>query len=82
MNKPFTFKDYIQNYTSEYTLLYKEHLSLDILPNRVCSSKTIYNLLKPQMEFNTFKQKIFRETFNEYFTIKISCSDNLDFVDR
>ena len=77
----FTFKNYIQSYTSEYTLLYIRYFSLDILPNSVCSSKIIYNLLKPEMEFNTFKQKIFRETFNEYFKLKISCKHK-DFVNR
>lgn len=71
---PFTFKNYIENYDSGYITLFKQYIPSDFLPDRVCSSKIIYNILKPELEFNSFKQKIFRETFSEYFKLKISRS--------
>lgn len=69
---PFTFKHYIENYDSGYINLFKQYIPLNSLPDRVCSSKCIYNILKPELENCTFKQKLFRETFSEYFKVKIS----------
>lgn len=69
-----SFKNYIENYDSEYITLFKQYISLNLLPNRVCSSKCIYNILRHELEFNSFKQKIFRETFSEYFRFKMGRS--------
>jgi len=68
----FTFKHYIENYDSGYINLFKQYISLDFLPDRICSSKVIFNILKDELENCTLKQKIFRETFSEYFKIKIN----------
>jgi hypothetical protein len=67
----FTFKNYIENYDSGYITLFKQYIPLNSLPDRVCSSKCIYNILRDELHLNSFKQKIFRETFSEYFRIKI-----------
>ena len=69
---PFTFKNYIENYDSGYITLFKQYIPLNSLPDRVCSSKCIYNILRDELQLNSFKQKIFRETFSEYFKLKIS----------
>ncbi len=69
-----SFKNYIENYDSEYITLFKQYISLNLLPNRVCSSKCIYNILRHELDFNSFKQKIFRETFSEYFRFKMGRS--------
>lgn len=68
----FTFKNYIENYDSGYITLFKQYIPLNSLPDRVCSSKCIYNILRDELYLNSFKQKIFRETFSEYFKLKIS----------
>lgn len=68
---PFTFKNYIENYDSGYITLFKQYISFELLPDRVCSSKCIYNILRDELQLNSFKQKIFRETFSEYFKFKI-----------
>ena len=80
----FTFKYYIQNFESDYISLFKEYLPIDNLPEYVCSSKVIYNILVPELQFNTFKQKIFRETFSEYFKLKIHTNNNnhADIINR
>jgi hypothetical protein len=72
------FKDYIENYNSEYITLFKQYIPLNLLPDRVCSSKYIYNILRNELEFNSFKQKIFRETFSEYFKVKGGYDDDID----
>ena len=88
MSTFFTFKHYIENYDSGYTTLFKQYFTLDILPNRVCSSKCIYNILLDELRFNSFKQKLFRETFSEYFKLKITSQTHLklsqekEFVNR
>lgn len=82
---PFTFKNYIENYDSGYITLFKQYIQLNLLPDRVCSSKCIYNILKDELQFNSFKQKIFRETFSEYFKLKIDLQHEkieVTFVDR
>ena len=89
---PFTFKNYLENYDSGYITLFKQYISLNLLPDRVCSSKCIYNILRDELQFNSFKQKIFRETFSEYFRFKMGRSytdiyltpryQNDEFVDR
>ena len=86
-----TFKNYIENYDSGYITLFKQYISIDLLPNRVCSSKVIYNILRNELQFNSFQQKLFRETFSEYFNIIIGRSytdfipqqqTELEFVNR
>lgn len=88
MSTSFTFKHYVENYNSGYITLFKQYFTLDILPNRVCSSKCIYNILRNELQFNSFKQKLFRETFSEYFKLKITfqsysnLSHEKEFIDR
>lgn len=80
----FTFKYYIQNFESDYISLFKQYLPIDNLPNYACSSKVIYNILVSDLQFNTFKQKIFRETFSEYFKLRIRTNNynHTDIIDR
>lgn len=68
----FTFYNYINNYNTEYTILYKTifESSLELLPEKVCSSKFIYEILKHDIENNDYKRKLFNETFCEYFRKK------------
>lgn len=75
----FTFKNYIENYDSEYITLFKQYIPSEFLPDRVCSSKYIYNILRDELGFNSFKQKIFRETFSEYFKFKLG-RNYIDFI--
>lgn len=69
---PFTFYSYIMNSHTDNTELYKTHLNntIDKLPNHVCSSKYIYELLKQDLD-TYYKSSIFRNTFMEYFKLKI-----------
>lgn len=82
----FTFKYYIENHDSGYITLFKQYFSLNTLPNRICSSKVIYNTLRDELQFNSFKQKLFREIFSEYFILKIKKHNiqeiNNEFVNR
>jgi hypothetical protein len=46
------------------------------LPNKVCSSKVIYDLLRDEYLTTYFKQTVFRSTFMEYFKWKVLYSTN------
>jgi len=70
MSTFFTFKHYIENYDSGYITLFKQYFTLDILPNRVCSSKCIYNILLDELRFNSFKQKLFRKHLANILNLK------------
>lgn len=64
----FTFYQYIQNYNTEKTTNYRFVFenSLNILPDKVCSSKVLYDILKDHIQNNDYKRKLFNETFCEY----------------
>lgn len=68
----FTFYNYINNYNTEYTTLYKTIFdnSIELLPNKICSSKILYETLKFHIENNDYKRKVFNQTFCEYFRKK------------
>jgi len=68
----FTFYYYINNYNTENTNNYRDIFknSLEFLPEKICSSKILYNILKDEIQNNDYKRKLFNETFCEYFRIK------------
>lgn len=73
----FTFESYIRNHNTENTnnfLNYFGEDTLTKLPNKVCSSKYIYDILSNDLT-NYFKQRLFRETFMEYFRWKLTQAD-------
>ena len=67
--------NYIQNKNTENTALFKEVFGscIEVLPDYTCSSKVIYETLKTHTDIhtNSMKQKVFRDTFNEYFRWKL-----------
>lgn len=67
--------NYIQIKNTENTALFKQVFvsCIDSLPDYTCSSKVIYEILKTHTDIhsNSTKQKIFRDTFNEYFRWKL-----------
>lgn len=68
-----TFHSYVRNHNTPYTNRFIDCLGeivLDKLPDRVCSSKVIYDILRPELN-SYFKQRLFRETFMEYFKWKV-----------
>lgn len=71
-----TFIQYIKKNNTENTELYKLYLcdTIDKLPNKICSSKIIYEIIKNDIKYSYFKTKIFRETFMEYFKLKLNGS--------
>jgi hypothetical protein len=48
---------------------------LDKLPDRVCSSKVIYDILRQDLD-TYFKQRVFRNAFMEYFKWKVLYSES------
>lgn len=75
----FTFYGYIRNNNTNNTHGFLEFLGEDAmnkLPNKVCSSKVIYDLLRDEYLTTYFKQRLFRETFMEYFKWKVLYSTN------
>ena len=73
-----TFYEYLRlEPQTTYSKIFKEHFDVNILPDKVCSSKFIYNLLFP-IVCDTAKQEIFKQTFSEYFKYKISLHDNIN----
>lgn len=68
-----TFYHYIRNYNTELTNLFLQRLGepiMDKLPDRVCSSKVIYETLRQDLD-TYYKQCLFRNTFMEYFKWKV-----------
>jgi hypothetical protein len=69
------FYNYIHANQTENTSVFKETFPSCIseLPNYTCSSKIIYEILKKHTDIHTnwIKQKVFRDTFNEYFRWKL-----------
>jgi hypothetical protein len=73
-----TFYSYVRNNKTELTNLFQSFLGdpvMDKLPDRVCSSKAIYDILRHDLD-TYFKQRLFRNTFMEYFKWKVlySCA--------
>ena len=66
-----TFKEYINLINTENTLLYKKHLSIDDLPDKICSSKIIHKIIKNDLQNSYYASQIFRNTFMEYFKWKL-----------
>lgn len=68
-----TFHSYVRNYNTPCTNRFIEYLgecALDKLPDKVCSSKVLYDILRQDLN-SYFKQRLFRETFMEYFKWKV-----------
>ena len=73
-----TFYGYIRNNNTNYTIKFIEFLGENAmikLPDRICSSKIIYDLLRDDLD-TYYKQRLFRETFMEYFKWKVLYSEN------
>jgi hypothetical protein len=74
MSKDYlTFYSYICNNNTELTNLFTSLLGdsvMDKLPDRVCSSKAMYKILRHDLD-TYFKQQLFQNTFMEYFKWKI-----------
>jgi|LakMenE01Jun11ns_1017448.scaffolds.fasta_scaffold9122532_2 hypothetical protein len=74
MSKDYlTFYSYVRNNKTELTNLFQSFLDDSImgkLPDRVCSSKAIYEILHNDLD-TYFKQRVFRNTFMEYFKWKV-----------
>jgi hypothetical protein len=73
MSKDYlTFYSYVHNNKTELTTSFQHFLSesIDKLPDRVCSSKVVYEILRPDLD-TYFKQQLVRNTFMEYFKWKI-----------
>lgn len=73
-----TFYSYVRNHNTDLTKLFLGFLGepvMDKLPDRVCSSKVIYDILRPDLD-TYYKQRLFRNTFMEYFKWKVlySCA--------
>jgi len=68
-----TFYSYIQTHntpsTDDFFTYIGSHV-IEKLPDRVCSSKVIYDILRNDLD-TYFKQTVFRETFIEYFKWKL-----------
>lgn len=77
-----TFYEYLNNEPeTNSSKLFKQYFDLNKLPNKVCSSKTIYNILIPHDSYdsyNTNKKEIFKQTFTEYFRYKISLCNKIE----
>lgn len=57
-----------------YTKRFIEYLGDNVvnkLPQKVCSSKVLYEILKDDLD-TYFKQSIFREAFMQYFRWKVT----------
>jgi hypothetical protein len=70
----FTFHSYIRNNRTRCTdrfISFLGEATLNKLPNKVCSSKFLYDILRQDLD-TYFKQSVFRETFMEYFKWKIT----------
>lgn len=73
-----TFHSYLKNHNTALTNLFINcfgEVILDKLPDKVCSSKIIYDILRPDLD-TYFKQELFRNSFMEYFKWKVLCNIN------
>jgi hypothetical protein len=74
MSKDYlAFYSYVRNNKTELTHLFQSLLGepvIDKLPDRVCSSKVVYEILRNDLD-TYFKQQLFRNTFMEYFKWKV-----------
>lgn len=63
-----SFYQYITNYNSDKIFWFKQTFDIELLPkDRICSSKVLRDILRPELENNYIKDTIFRECFMEYF---------------
>ena len=68
-----TFYSYIRNHNTNLTNLFLQSLGEPImnkLPDRICSSKVIYDILRQDLD-TYYKQRLFHNTFMEYFKWKV-----------
>lgn len=72
-----TLYSYIHTHNTEYVNSFIMHIGYDAinkLPNKVCSSKILYDILLDDLD-TYFKKSIFRLTFLEYFKWKLLYSE-------
>lgn len=68
-----TFYSYVRNHNTYLTNLFLQSLGESVmnkLPDKVCSSKVIYDILRQDLD-TYYKQRLFRNTFMEYFKWKV-----------
>lgn len=70
------FYNYVHSNNTENTILFKFlfYDYINLLPEKTCSSKAIYNILKEHtdIERNSNKKRVFKNTYNEYFINKLN----------
>ena len=73
IDNTLTFRYYLMHYNSDlinqFIHIFGENV-INKLPNNICSSKTIHNLLEQDLDTN-LKKNLFNKTFMEYFKLKI-----------
>lgn len=73
IDNTLTFKYYLMHHNSDlinqFIHIFGENI-INKLPNNICSSKTIHNLLEQDLDTN-LKKNLFNKTFMEYFKLKI-----------
>lgn len=71
-----SFKYYLENtFDSTRVELFKQHFKdrLELLPDKVCSFRVIYNICLQNVEENTqYKQSILNNVWTDYFKLKIT----------
>ena len=67
-----SFYQYIINNDSNSIYWFKQTFDVEILHDiRVCSSKSLRDILKHELQNNYIKERIFRECFMEFFKHKL-----------
>ncbi len=80
-----TFKYYIKyantEFSKQFNDIFKE--SLDNIPDRVFSSKYLYDILKDDIGYSSVKRKTFLETYSEFYKWRMSyILREIDLIDR
>lgn len=73
IDNTLTFHYYLTHHNSDlinqFIQIFGED-TINKLPNTICSSKALYNLLQEDLDTN-IKTSLFNRTFMEYFKLKI-----------
>lgn len=70
-----SFKYYLENTLDSTSVeLFKQHFKeeLELLPDKVCSFRVIYNICIQNQEDNQYKQSILTKVWTDYFKLKIT----------
>lgn len=67
-----SFYQYIINNKSDKIHWFSQTFNIELLPHsKICSSKTLRDILQDDLQNNYIKDRIFRECFMEYFKYKL-----------